>query len=69
MTDLLVRLYDLPPLYPVVTALKSQKICIRRANPAEAEDISAIIICKRMLAKYAAAIINRAGRMPVLDAR
>jgi GNAT superfamily N-acetyltransferase len=39
MTDLLVRLYDLPSLHPVVAALKSQKICIRRANPAEAEDI------------------------------
>lgn len=39
MTDLLVRLYNLPPLHPEVAALSNHKISIRRADPAEAEEI------------------------------
>ncbi len=30
MSDLLVKLYDLPPLYPVLEDLKKENICIRR---------------------------------------
>ncbi len=39
MTDLLVRLYNLPKAHPVLEELSSQNITIRRAHPAEAEAI------------------------------
>lgn len=35
MTDMLVRLYDLPPLQPALDAQRAQNIDIRRALPAE----------------------------------
>jgi GNAT superfamily N-acetyltransferase len=41
MADLLVRLYDLPPLAPVVGALEREGIAIRRALAAERPEVTA----------------------------
>jgi hypothetical protein len=41
MADLLVRLYDLPPLAPVVDALDLQGIAIRRALATERTQVTA----------------------------
>ena len=40
MADMLVKLYDLPPLSPLVEELRQQKIAVRRAYPFE---ISAVM--------------------------
>jgi GNAT superfamily N-acetyltransferase len=41
MSDLLVRLYDLPPLAPVVDALDRQQIDVRRALAHERPEVTA----------------------------
>ncbi len=40
MTDMLARLYNLPPVHPLITKLDKEEIVIRRPHPAESKIIT-----------------------------